>query len=81
MLGWFDKFLSVFKKEHNLAAIEEIVENLEEQREITGNEPICEVCEQPIFPDQRIKRFQGKTFHMKPCWFKLQKEAQKQRWQ
>lgn len=53
MLGWFDKFLSVFKKEHE----KEIVEPLEEQRETTGNEPICEVCEKPIFPDQRIKKF------------------------
>ena len=77
MLGWFDKLLSVFKKEHE----KEIVEPLEEQREVIGNEPICEVCEKPIFPDQRIKRFQDKTFHMKPCWFKLQKEATKQRWQ
>ena len=75
-MRFLDKLIKVFRKEHK----EELPKEPFEQREVTGDEPICGLCEQPIFPEQRSKKFQDKIFHIKPCWFKLQKEAERQRW-
>lgn len=75
-MGFFDKFFNIFKKKHK----EELEKETKIEREILGNEPICALCENPIFPDQRSKKFQDKIFHVKPCWFQLQKEVKKQRW-
>jgi len=69
-------FLSkLFKKESKEQPIEEV----EQDRDISfKTEPICESCGLGISEEQRVKTFNGKKFHLKPCWRDLRKLAKAQ---
>ena len=44
----------------------------------TTSEIMCEHCHLPIWGNQKIKTFQNKKYHVKPCWRDLQKIAKKE---
>lgn len=52
---------------------EEVIE--EENHIEHGDYLICPQCDMAIHPEQRVKTFAGKKMHMKPCWFKMRKNA------
>lgn len=82
----FDKIKNLFKKKE-----ERKIENLEEEVNKLNSElvkeeskqdyPICASCGMPIYPEQRIKTFNNKKFHSKPCFRNLMKEAKKEAFQ
>ncbi len=59
-------------KEKEISPVQE-VEELSKVEEVI----ICSQCNMSIHPDQMIKTFAGEKIHMKPCWFKMRKEAKK----
>ena len=60
---------NIFKKKEK----EEVVEI---QEEATGL--ICQACNEAIFGEQKIKTFNGKKFHLKPCFRNLMKQGRLQ---
>jgi len=69
-------FLSkLFKKEveEEPIVVEEVIDEVEQVRD--PNEPICESCGLSISGEQRVKTFNGKKFHLKPCWRDVRKLA------
>ena len=60
------------KKETTTKEVEQTIETLE------PTSLICEYCKMSIFENQKIKTFNGKKFHLKPCWYKLLKDSKKE---
>lgn len=56
-------------------SIEETIEESTEEYEPQEGDLICSQCKMAIHEGQRVKTFNGKKMHMKPCWFKLRKTA------
>ncbi len=75
-MKWLSK---LFGREKIIEQAEKIEQGVEEEpkRIPTGDEHICEYCQQAIFGDQKVKTFQNKKYHVKPCWRKMHKEAPK----
>jgi len=46
-----------------------------EEVQYRDGDPVCERCGLTIGREQKIKTFNGKKFHLKPCWYKLRREA------
>jgi len=61
-------FKNLFKKKEKEKIKKEIIP--EETSDL-----ICAYCGMGINGEQKIKTFNGKKYHLKPCWRKLQKEA------
>lgn len=77
-MKWLSRLFGKEKIIEQAERIEQgIEEPVEEKRIETGDEPICEYCGRPIFGDQKLKTFQKKKYHVKPCWRKMHKEAPK----
>ena len=69
------KFLKrIFVKKQKGAALED--KQFEEDIEATSL--VCEYCKMFIHKDQKVKTFNGKKYHLKPCWRNLQKDVKKQ---
>ncbi len=66
------KLFDFFKKDKPSEKVEEVVVEEENQSDL-----ICNYCEKSIYGEQRIKTFDGKKYHLKPCWYKLRKDAVK----
>lgn len=64
-MKWIKKLLGLKEKE-------QVIE-VEEQEEETGF--FCDYCKMSIQEGQRVKTYGGKKFHVKPCWYKLRKDA------
>jgi hypothetical protein len=43
----------------------------------TGEEETCDVCQMPIYGEQKVVHKFGKAYHSKPCFRQLMKEAKK----
>ena len=71
-----DKIKNIFKKKEEVIEIKE-----ETKQEIKEEYPICAKCNMTIFPEQRVKTFDNKKFHLKPCFRELMKEAKKEAFQ
>lgn len=71
-MGFFKNLFK--KKEKQIEAVEIKLEEIKQQE--NSDENTCEYCKRSIFGQQKIKTFNGKKFHVKPCWFKLRKDAQ-----
>lgn len=61
------------KRLFGLKEKEQVVEEVEDLGEETSME--CDYCKMSIYAGQRVKTYGGKKFHMKPCWYKLRKDA------
>lgn len=66
-MSWIRKILGL-KGEPNQIIVEEA-----EESEETGF--ICDYCKMAIHEGQRVKTYGGKKFHLKPCWYRLRKDA------
>lgn len=65
-------FSNLFKKKQDKQP--EIV--VEQKQEVESNDgPICDYCKRSIFGQQKVKTFDNKKYHVKPCWFALRKDA------
>jgi len=71
-----DKIKNIFKKKEEVIEIKE-----EPKQEIKEEYPICAKCNMTIFPEQRVKTFDNKKFHLKPCFRELMKDAKKEAFQ
>jgi len=62
----------------NLFKKKEVLESESKKQElitIRDGYPVCEKCGLTIGKEQKIKTFNGKKFHLKPCWRNVMKEA------
>jgi hypothetical protein len=77
-----DKLKNIFKKkeEKEFESLEEEANKVKEEL-VKEEYPICAKCNMTIFPEQRVKTFDNKKFHLKPCFRELMKEAKKEAFQ
>jgi len=66
-MSWLSKFLGLDKEEKPIE---------EDLGEDTGM--VCDYCKMSIHDSQKYKTYGGKKFHLKPCWYKLRKDAKSQ---
>ena len=59
----------------NLFKKKEKKQELPMEEEVVSNEPICSFCNMSIAQTQAVKTYNGKKWHLKPCWREVRKMA------